>query len=595
MRRLNYNYFFYKKNIISKYIMPQKLIRLTCSTGDGVFNGLFNEDIHIKENSEIALQSLSVERKSQRISITESNNNINFSSVNATEGNPASTNQAGSIIPAQLYDKTNSVELLGNISNAANKVCNMTSTPAQMNIQWKCGLNNDGHVEISAGVSPFYTLDAASPAAFPDFAIPNRSVENNIIGAEAVQSGVGDGAAGIFRESDTAVTPVNPAESYLFGSEPFIKSTGALRVRLKRLLANGGQESAYIGLVKGEAGLTKLRDSTLTEDDMEYAIRINGHNNAMDYKTSPGGTFTPTVTPINHTVAGAVYNDVIEIVIQDGTFVGQIHQNDAVGGAGTDIKTTLDSADVVDGEDYYWFISFVEGKDKVVLDLCNVSLDPFFTKVGTRTSLRPDNTSITPVIEASSLSTLVDYDLNTPLTANWRFVPLATTDSSVANFLGWPRAEISPVIHEPKKTVIDYNNGPRAYQLTLGFSFTAPEPYDNGYNADNYLIDTQSFVLDSYDSYGLGVNERTADSGGSRRNILATIPTSEIPVPGTSNGIIQYQPNTLYYIAIKNRSDIITRQLRFRLITGRYQDVKTQNMAAMTLLIRDVDGYKNSE
>ena len=579
--------------------MPQKLIRLTCSTGDGVFNGLFNEDIHIKENSEIALQSLSVERKSQRINITESNNNINFSSVNATEGNPASTNQAGSIIPVQLYDKTNSVELLGNISNAANKVCNMTNTPAQMNIQWKCGLNNNGHVEISADVSPFYTLDAGSSGgvlSFPDFAVPNRSVINNITGAEAVKVGpTGNGAVGLFRESDSTVLPVNPAQSYLFGTEPFIKSTGSLRARLKRLNANGGQVSAYIGLVKGEPGLTKLRDSTLTEDDMEYAIRINGHNNAMDYKTSPAGAWDATVTPINHTVAGALYNDVIEIVIQDGTFVGQIHQNDAAGGTGTDIKTTLDSADVVDGEDYYWFISFVEGKSNVVLDLCNVSLDPFFTKVGTRTSLRPNNTSITPVNEASVLSTLVAYNLNTPLTANWRFVPLATTDSSVANFLGWPRAEISPVVHEPKATVIDYNNGPRAYELTLGFSFTSPEPYDNGYNADNYLIDTQSFVLDSYDSYGLGVNERTADSGGSRRNILATIPTSEIAVPGTSNGIIQYQPNTLYYIAIKNRSDIITRQLRFRLITGRYQDVKTENMAAITLLVRDVDGYKNSE
>jgi len=38
--------------------MVQKLIRLTSNSGDGVFNALFNEEITIKENSEIALQSL---------------------------------------------------------------------------------------------------------------------------------------------------------------------------------------------------------------------------------------------------------------------------------------------------------------------------------------------------------------------------------------------------------------------------------------------------------------------------------------------------------------------------------------------------------
>jgi hypothetical protein len=73
------------------------------------------------------------------------------------------------------------------------------------------------------------------------------------------------------------------------------------------------------------------------------------------------------------------------------------------------------------------------------------------------------------------------------------------------------------------------------------------------------------------------------------------IPQSEDPISGTGNGIVQYQPNTLNFIRIRNRADITTRQLRFRLLTGRYQDVIIQNMAALTVLIRDPEGYEESK
>jgi len=87
----------------------------------------------------------------------------------------------------------------------------------------------------------------------------------------------------------------------------------------------------------------------------------------------------------------------------------------------------------------------------------------------------------------------------------------------------------------------------------------------------------------------LSVNQRNANTGGSRRNILATIPISEVPISGTANGLIQYEPNNLFYISIKNRGDITTRQLRFRLLTGTYEPVLTSGLASMTILIRD--GY----
>ena len=102
-----------------------------------------------------------------------------------------------------------------------------------------------------------------------------------------------------------------------------------------------------------------------------------------------------------------------------------------------------------------------------------------------------------------------------------------------------------------------------------------------------YLLECQTFQLDSFDSYGLSAVDRNANSGGSRRNLLATVPISEIPIPGTSNGLIQYEPNNLFYISIKNRGDITTRQIKFRLLTGTYEPVLTSGLASITILIRD--------
>ena len=96
--------------------MPQKLIRLTTPQSDDntecVFTGLFNEDLEIAENSEIALHSLSVERRSQEIRIKKSNNALKFASVNATASAPSTSNQSSTILPLDTYNKSNNLEFL---------------------------------------------------------------------------------------------------------------------------------------------------------------------------------------------------------------------------------------------------------------------------------------------------------------------------------------------------------------------------------------------------------------------------------------------------------------------------------------------------
>ena len=56
--------------------------------------------------------------------------------------------------------------------------------------------------------------------------------------------------------------------------------------------------------------------------------------------------------------------------------------------------------------------------------------------------------------------------------------------------------------------------------------------------------------LDSYDSFG-----------GGRKNILGVIPISE-QVINNRTGVLQYEPNTLYYVSIKNKFKLSLRNIK---------------------------------
>jgi hypothetical protein len=576
--------------------MPQKLIRLTSETGDGIFNGIFNEEIEIKQDSEIALQSLSVERKSQAVVINSSNGALSFSSVSAT-GTPFAPNQTGAVIPHGLYDKSNYEELLDNIGAAMNRVCSLFTDIGQWGIQHVARINSAGQVGIGARISPFYQVQNPT---LPDFVINNRPVINNVIDSELLnmwEQIPSETAYGMWRATDTTTGGGGSepliTESYVFGTEPLTKSTGVFRTRFKRLNTNGaGTPSFTMGVVKGADGLTKLQNSTFTLADCVYAIRANGHNAAMKYLREKGGAWIDTVTPVNHTTADWTdnLNDVIDISFANGGILGKIYQQVTPQPAAGVVTTLNNAIGHDDTADYYWFISMHEGKNNCVLDLTGVTLDPWWN-IGNDlpTSIRTEN--IVPgFIENSEIDEVPQYDSNG---VDKPFTPSVQLTDTFAKYLGFNNGYLSPVQILPAVEVIykdfpiDDPTSETEFNQRLGYIYTADNLFDNSYDSDTYIIDTQTFTLDSYDSYGLSTQLRNSNSGGSRRNIIATIPITEVPIAGSSNSIIQYEPATQNYIKIKNRGDIVTRQIRCRLLSGMYQPVKTEGLASIVLLIKE--------
>jgi hypothetical protein len=98
---------------------------------------------------------------------------------------------------------------------------------------------------------------------------------------------------------------------------------------------------------------------------------------------------------------------------------------------------------------------------------------------------------------------------------------------------------------------------------------------------DFYLIESLNLNLDSYNSM---VNFDTAQNvnKGDRRNILDTITDSNVGV-----GVVEYVPNELVYIDIKNSESVNLRNVSFRILDSDLNPVPVFGQSNMTCMIKD--------
>ena len=90
---------------------------------------------------------------------------------------------------------------------------------------------------------------------------------------------------------------------------------------------------------------------------------------------------------------------------------------------------------------------------------------------------------------------------------------------------------------------------------------------------NTYLVELLNLPVDSYHSKAKG-----------RKNILSSIPITENII--NSTGQIQYEPNTLFYVALNNKFPINLRNIKARVISNDFSEIETEGLAELSLLIR---------
>ena len=98
---------------------------------------------------------------------------------------------------------------------------------------------------------------------------------------------------------------------------------------------------------------------------------------------------------------------------------------------------------------------------------------------------------------------------------------------------------------------------------------------------DFYMIESINLNLDSYNSQ-VNVNTTGGATKGDRRNILDTIPDGNVGI-----NVVEYAPNELVYVDIKNSESVNLRNVSFRILDEDLNPVPTFGDSNMTILIKD--------
>ena len=565
----------------------QTLYRLTSQSNNGVFDTLFDQDIEIPAGSEIALQSASFDRQSAQITIDASNSEIEFGvTQSAATGSWTAQMDTGTF--SELVDGQT---MLASTAANMNRIIDMNDAQHQLagsdgqvysldkGSQWRMQLDPDGKTEITAKTYPSSPISNELYAATTAFS--NTNVFAGTTPPAIVAAGVVGELDSMSRATGTsAVSEYN--DSYIYGKVRMNKGTGCVRVRLGEIIGTGAAPRATIGLVAGAAGLAKLTSATIADSDIEWGLQVSGNNHQYLYKEGggaawqnvPNGGVGGNLVPENFVSSGEADNDndVLEIAIAGDSAFGSskeqaiemaIHQVSAgrvsVGNA---IPVYPDQS-----VDWYYFVSFHQPVADFNLDMMEVDLDPYeFTQ---------DSYADSPIQEST---------LPTVIRTGWSY-PTQIGFGDRKGFFDWGSNEVGAFfgfgLSKPDDIL-----GTSLAKSAL-YTFTSALRAEFSVTAKNYLVMFDTTPLNSFDSYAeFDAVARSANAGGSRRNLLATVPVTEDQIGSTSVTQIAFEPSTLNYISLRNRSPVLTRQLQCRVLTSTYQPVIVDGMASLTILIR---------
>lgn len=561
----------------------QRLFRLTSQSNDGVFDTLFNEDIEIQAGSEIALQSASFERQSARVTIDNTNSELKFSLQ--------STKRWTAGLPEGTYSQIQDGEtLLTAAQDQMNLTVDMELADALINVggfsysidkgsQWRAQLDGDGKTEIAAKTNESILVsDEQYKTVNPDV----YSATTALAGIDAPKFGDTLGNLSSYMYRDGAVTtPADYNESYVYGKVRMVKGTGCIRARLNEIgaAALGTGQLATIGLVND---YSKLTSGTITDADIIWGLQILGKDTNYRYKTGGGiATWTDAgVKPENSNAVGndVNNNDVLEIVI--GGKVGNIYAgasekqsislniHTSVGETHPDIDTTLFQKEDVD---YYYFISFQAVEADIKLDMIEADLDPYLSPL-----------TVAKSSSVTTLTTVIRSGFSDEIPTDERRGRFNFATSEVGAFFGFASGKPDPIKSLPTA---------EGFIQSSLYTFVSQKRAEFSVRAKNYLVLFDELPLNSYDSYArFDINARNANSGGSRRNLLATVPVTEDQLVGTSVTQIAFQPNTLDYISLRNTSNVLTRRLGCRILTSTYEPIEIDGMASLSVLIKQKGG-----
>ena len=284
-------------------------------------------------------------------------------------------------------------------------------------------------------------------------------------------------------------------------------------------------------------------------------------------------------TPVTGTATSNLATGVITIDVNASTFT-------PTGGAPAivpykGVRQVLKQVPQKSGQKYYPYMYILGGSDNCVVDMLNITIDPFFEGNTTWAFTGDSNESA----RDNAYADLIDSETSVvrdaiPQVSDDQFKPgidktcKLTLYNQVWNTLGF--------------TKNGKGNGNTPEEQDIGKEIEGVARWDAERlpivkDSDNFLVISDSLPLNSYDASTGGFNNQSQKLG-KRKNILMSIPVND-----NNSGLVEYETNTPIFVDINNAQAVNQRNLDFRLLRSDFSPIiaSEDERAIMTILIAD--------
>lgn len=425
--------------------MNNKLVRLTTTEKDGIFDAQFNDTLLIKPMSSVALQSANINLFQPNIDI-KAGVNSNIQIINGTQDFEAALVDAS-------YNNQNYLQLLNNMSDEINLGMECLDAPAtpddEIGVQFNIAVTNDNNkvdIEMLRGLKQVFIFSPTSARLPTLIKYKGVSTTDNTI-----------------KKSATLAASADLTKSFVYGLGEMNKASGRFQVRVKHManVPASGIGGFVFGLVH-KTNIHKIHKGTLVDTDFTIAIQT-GNNVADPYTTISGqqeiayniSAVSPErVNGVDFPVASQ--HDVLQIRISEGVAVMEVIQHTA---GTTQIGQTVP-------------INVASGINTFGEDLHT----EFFAVCCLRGALAD--------LQLENMEFRVDpYHNNGSLSPNAIVNNLVFPTFDLANFLGFNNLNLNPT-----------------GDVTLR-SFTADQVFKVLQKNERFLIEMLNLNIDSYDGF----------------------------------------------------------------------------------------------
>tara|TARA_R110002167_G_scaffold351026_1_gene563400 strand:- start:531 stop:2168 length:1638 start_codon:yes stop_codon:yes gene_type:complete len=532
------------------------LIRLHSLTKDGIFDALFSEEIIIKPNSTIAIQSASFIKPNKELVISEVDNEFSFQvGDNGTDAQGLLSVR----IPANIYTKDTLWRLLQIVSDRMNKKLSIhRELEHGTQIKMFIDTTEEHHVNfrmwrlgVDKLIEPFNGANA-DVYWHQHGGITSTLVDDYLYDIE----------------SQNPATNSTTLSNYVFYGIPFTAGCGKARMVIRDFdnVNTAVVAGMCIGLVE-EEHMIKLVDGTIQLDDFDYYIRTNEDNlSTSKYQSYPEGTLISTPLNVDATadvVADYYDNDLLDIQLSEGKISLLIHKRSG----GTMHSQTFSSTeypyssenDYTQAKVYYVVIGIFGDISTTTVLGPSFDYDPYSIPVSSSSGIR-----LKPPIKRVGLTLPPDAQPDTVTSIR----NLIFSSPIIASNLGYASVNQNPTLEVSTGGVNDEYRAENSISTFLG--------------TNTFLFELLNLKVTSFDSYNPNYSNNPLAMMGGRRNILSAIMVNE----SSESQRVYFEPANLIYINLDNKNTLSLRTIRGRLISHDYSPINISGMAEITLLLQ---------